>query len=102
MKRLHWLIVVMLITLIIITGFQVYWIADNYQREDRSLRLKTEITFSQTIEHLQAVKLKLPGIFDDNPGRMKTRVFIDESAQQKMNDTTRSRQVITLVNSIKK
>ncbi len=63
MKRLRGLTFLMAITLIIITGFQVYWLKDNYDRENKTMQIKTRVAFEETIEQLQAKKLKLPAVF---------------------------------------
>ena len=49
----------MLITILVIAGFQVYWLRDNYNREKQSLEIKTNAAFRQTILRLQASKLQL-------------------------------------------
>ena len=71
--------VLMLITILVIIGFQVYWLKDNYDREKKSLQIKTGVAFQETIEQLQAKKLKLPDMFmryayegDGN------RIFVEE------------------------
>lgn len=63
MKRLQWLALLMGMTLIIIIGFQAYWLKDNYDREKRTMQIKSTVAFEETVEELQASKLKLPGIF---------------------------------------
>src|SRR4028119_969333 len=79
MKRLRWLTILMGITLIIIIGFQAYWLTDNYSREKRTLQIKAGVAFQETVQQLQAKKLKLPDIFlrsiDDGE---KQRIFVDE------------------------
>lgn len=47
------------ITILGITGFQGYWLHDNYERERQNLEIKTNVGFRQTIIQLQASKLKL-------------------------------------------
>lgn len=55
--------ILMMITILVIIGFQVYWLKDNYDREKKSLQIKTGVAFQETIEQLQAKKLKLPDVF---------------------------------------
>ncbi len=64
MTRLHGLSLLMGVAILGITGFQVYWLKQNYDREEKTLGIKTEVTFRETIQHLQATKLKL----DMQPG----------------------------------
>src|SRR5215831_15953347 len=59
MKKLRWLALLMGVTILGITGFQGYWLSDNYKREKQNLELKSNSDFHETILHLQASKLKL-------------------------------------------
>ena len=49
----------MIIAIVGITGFQGYWLKNNYDREKQTLELKTRAAFRQTILSLQASKLNL-------------------------------------------
>ncbi|HUS00500.1 MAG TPA: HAMP domain-containing sensor histidine kinase [Chitinophagaceae bacterium] len=71
--------ILMLITILVIIGFQVYWLKDNYDREKKSLQIKTGVAFQETIEQLQAKKLKLPDVFMryPYPGNNE-RVFVEQ------------------------
>ena len=59
MNRLRLLAILMGITILGITGFQLYWLKNNYDRERQALEIKTYAAFRQTILHLQSSKLKL-------------------------------------------
>lgn len=59
MQKFRWLAVLMGITILGITGFQLYWLKNNYDREKQSLELQTNASFRQTILKLQAAKMKL-------------------------------------------
>ena len=59
MKKLSWLALLMGIAILGITGFQLYWLKNNYDREKQSLELQTSAAFRQTILRLQAAKMKL-------------------------------------------
>src|SRR6266567_4632123 len=50
--------VLMLITILVIIGFQVYWIRDNYLREKRALEIKTNSLFKETVRQVQDSVLK--------------------------------------------
>ena len=54
----------MCITILVITGFQAYWIKYNYGREKRSLEIKANMAFRRCIRELQASKLRLDPRFD--------------------------------------
>ena len=49
----------MIVAILGITGFQGYWLKNNYDREKQNLDIKTASLFKQTILKLQASKLKL-------------------------------------------
>ena len=64
----------MCITILVITGFQAYWLKNNYAREFRTLEIKTNMAFHRTIYQLQASKLRIDIRNDTNrPGQI--RVF---------------------------
>lgn len=46
------------LTLLIITGFQVFWLAQMYKREKENLMTRSNIEFRDAIFRLQAMKLK--------------------------------------------
>ena len=59
LKNIRWLPIVMLITIIGITTFQLYWLNDTYKREKWSLERMSFFTFRETVHTLQATKLKV-------------------------------------------
>lgn len=61
-SRLRGSAILMTIAILGITGFQVYWLKNNYDREKQSLDIKTAVAFRQTVEETQATKLKLERI----------------------------------------
>ena len=66
----------MCITILVITGFQAYWLKNNYEREFKTLEIKTNMAFHRTIYQLQASKLRIDIRNDSNrPGQI--RVFKD-------------------------
>lgn len=60
------LLLPMLITILIIIGFQLYWLYDNYNREKRVLTIKTNSDFRESIFELQAAKFNLKGNYKDS------------------------------------
>lgn len=80
MNRLRGLALLMGVAILGITGFQVYWLKDNYAREKKSLLLKAESAFRETMMELQVSKLKLddgiPGTPDSMNGNVK--VFMND------------------------
>ena len=53
--------VLMVISIFGITAFLLYWLKQTYDREEKSLSIKTEVAFRETIMQLQVSKLKLEG-----------------------------------------
>ncbi len=103
MKRLRWLTVLMGITLIIIIGFQAYWLKDNYDREKRTMQIKTGVAFQETIRQLQTAKLKLPESFINDPANKgKPGILVDEEYSENKNNSAKPRaQIITMVNTLR-
>src|SRR6185295_751079 len=94
--------ILMFVTILVVTGFQVYWLKNNYDREKRSLQIKTNVAFQETVRHLQALKLKLKDVFPDSSHGIK-RVFIGDD-HKRSGAKTKSlprRQIITLVNAMR-
>ena len=54
----------MLITVLAIAAFQVYWLQKAYEREERTLEIRTNMAFRESIRSLQVSKLKLDKIAD--------------------------------------
>src|SRR5690606_13760031 len=61
MSKLKWLAILMIIAIVAISGFQVYWLRDNYDRESQSLNLKTSTLFHETVMSLHAAKPPVAG-----------------------------------------
>jgi two-component system, OmpR family, phosphate regulon sensor histidine kinase PhoR len=93
-----------LVTILVIISFQVYWLSDNYQREKRSMQIKTNVIFQETVRELQAANLKFPVNALPGPGsHQKTRIYIDDDISQKDLNSKRppGREIITMVNALK-
>jgi two-component system phosphate regulon sensor histidine kinase PhoR len=66
LKQIKWLPVLMGLTIAGITAFQVYWITKAYEREKRTLEIRSNMMFRETINRLQASKLKLENLGVDS------------------------------------
>lgn len=62
MNRFRWMATLMIAAILGITGFQLYWLQQNYTREKKALAIKTEMAFRETMLELQVAKLKLDGM----------------------------------------
>ena len=105
MKKLRWLTVLMVVTLVVIAGFQGYWLKNNYDREKRSLEIKAGVHFQETVRQLQAMKFKMrdPDTVDSS-AQEKMRVFVSDDipGEKKIQVNTFPRQeIITLVNTMR-
>ena len=105
MNSLRWLALLMWVAILGITGFQLYWLQQNYNREKRSLVIKTEATFRDAIFQLQTAKLNL-GEMDWNKqdsGRGgKVKIFMNKDGQRHMNVNIRPRpEMISTINVIR-
>jgi two-component system phosphate regulon sensor histidine kinase PhoR len=76
MKNIKWMPSLMAITILVIAGFQVYWLHKAYEREDRTLDMRTNMLFRETIRSIQASKLKLDSLVNDSSG--SARIFIQQ------------------------
>src|ERR1051326_5535594 len=96
--------VLMLVTILIVTGFQVYWLKNNYDREKRTLQIKINVAFQETVRHLQALKLKLKEPFtNDSLHKDKMRIFVDDDLQAKdmKQRMMPKREIVTMVNAMR-
>ena len=91
----------MFITILVVTGFQVYWLKNNYDREKRSLQIKTNVAFQETVRDLQALKLKLRGGFPDSLHKMKRVFWKRLNRPGAKTKSLPRRQIITLVNAMR-
>lgn len=65
MTRLRWLAILMGAVILIIGGFQVYWLRDNYLRASRELETRTALLFRETYRELNdsLIRSKLNSAF---------------------------------------
>jgi two-component system phosphate regulon sensor histidine kinase PhoR len=100
MQKLRWLAILMGITIVGITGFQLYWLKDNYDREKNTVNIKTEVAFRETILQLQASKLKLDVFKTDSLNKGKVKIFTRDGEQVKVRFNPRT-EIISTINVIR-
>ncbi|MEP7144963.1 MAG: HAMP domain-containing sensor histidine kinase [Ferruginibacter sp.] len=107
MKKLRGLSVLMGVTLLVITGFQLYWLNNNYDRENRSLEIKTNIVFKEVVRTLQVSKLKIKEPFtgDDSTHKTRMRVIVNNDmagpgARMQM-ESEPEEEIITIMNGMR-
>jgi two-component system phosphate regulon sensor histidine kinase PhoR len=95
--------VLMLITILVISGFQVYWLKNNYTREKHSMQIKANVAFQETVRRLQADKLKLIDPSFDSAHKGKMRIIVeDELPRRGMNmREIPKEEIITTVNALR-
>lgn len=64
----------MAITILAIAGFQIYWLSKAYEREERTLEMRTNFLFRETIRSIQASKIKLDSLASDSAGSLRMSV----------------------------
>ena len=84
MNKLRWLSILMIFTIVGITGFQAWWVKQNYDREKNTLSIKTDITFRETVRRLQGNKLKLDNILLDSMPKSRVKVFVSRGGEDQV------------------
>jgi two-component system phosphate regulon sensor histidine kinase PhoR len=74
-----WQLLLMAVPIIIIAGFQVFWLHENYIKEKRNLEFRSNVVFKETVRKLQAKKLKLDKVFEDSTSKVRVKVMNGES-----------------------
>ncbi len=86
----------MLISILGIAAFQYYWLQQNYDREKKSLEVKAEMMFRESVMRLQVAKLKLDGVTFDSTGKTGVRLLIKDEPGKRMHLRPGERVVSTI------
>jgi len=93
----------MIATILIIVGFQSYWIKNNYDREKKLLDGKAGIVFRSTVFELQAKKLHLPRMNKDSNFHADIKLVMDDNGDDQGIFIKKTKeQVIGLTNAMRK
>ncbi len=93
----------MIATILIIVGFQVYWIKNNYDREKKLLAGKTGILFRTAVFDLQAKKLHLPAFTKDSNMQADIKLVMDDNEGDHAVFIKKSKdQVVGLANAMRR
>ena len=95
MKHIKLVPVLMVITILAIAGFQIYWISKSYDREERTLEMRTNMLFRETMRSLQTAKLKLDTlgtVGDSVNGFREKKVIVQRELGQRPNLRTLPRE----------
>lgn len=91
------------ITIIAIVAFQVYWLRKAYEREQRTMEIRTNITFRETVLGLQGAKMKLDQFQNDSPARFQIHIRKPHGGEDRVEEEPMGRQkVFSMVNLINK
>jgi two-component system phosphate regulon sensor histidine kinase PhoR len=93
----------MFVTIVVITGFQFYWVKNTYDREKRTMQIKANVAFQESVRHLQAVQLKIKEpFFPDSQHKGKMQIFIDDDVHHREGRPggVAGREIVTVVNAI--
>src|SRR5205809_80673 len=74
----EWQLLLMAIPILIIAGFQVFWLRENYIKEKKNLEFRSSVVFKEAVRKLQAKKLNLDKVFKDPGAKIKVEVMNDE------------------------
>ncbi|MGL6267323.1 MAG: hypothetical protein ACRC2O_05335, partial [Chitinophagaceae bacterium] len=73
------LAVLMILAILAITGFQVFWLWQQYGREQKLLETKSDMLFREAVFSLQAEKLKLEGPHQKDSSGPKIQITLKSS-----------------------
>lgn len=90
--------VLMAVTIIAIAGFQLYWIKKSYEREERTLDMRTNLLFRETIRTLQASKLKLDKLYFDSSNG--TRIFLKTNSANRGTRISADQKMIRVMDAL--
>ena len=71
----EWQLLLMTVPILIIAGFQVFWLRENYIKEKKNLEFRSSVVFKETVRKLQAKKLNLDKVFNDSTGKIRVEVM---------------------------
>ncbi|HEY0432322.1 MAG TPA: HAMP domain-containing sensor histidine kinase [Chitinophagaceae bacterium] len=90
----------MAVTILVVTGFQVYWLKDSYDREIRSLQIKTNVAFQAAVRELQTAKLKIRYPFGEKFDNVKMTVRTETRKPMEEMRLGPEPELVTIVNAM--
>jgi two-component system phosphate regulon sensor histidine kinase PhoR len=90
MKKLRTARVLMALSVLVITCFQVYWLVTLYSDKLNSIKKNTDIVFRETIYQLQVKRFKNDSLFSGLPGENLFMVDMVNVLRKEVDDTTSS------------
>ncbi|WP_082886532.1 sensor histidine kinase [Flavisolibacter tropicus] len=81
-KHIKWMPVLMTLSILAIAAFQIYWLKKAYDREARTLEIRSNMAFRETVYSLQSSKLKLDKLMMDSTGESGPIVRHDQMPRE--------------------
>lgn len=92
----------MMVAILGITGFQLYWLRQNYVREKKTLELKAGNAFRESMQKLQAAKLRLDGVeWSQTTDKPAVRIFMQHETDSLKVKVKPRAEVISTINVIR-
>jgi two-component system, OmpR family, phosphate regulon sensor histidine kinase PhoR len=85
----------MVLTIMAIAAFQTYWLMKAYERESRTLEMRTNFLFRETVFQLQGAKLKLDKMANDTANKM---VVVSGTEKKLRRGTPTDPKVVNMLN----
>ncbi len=84
MKKTAWLLALIIPAILVVAGFQVYWLANTFQREKKTLDIKVNTAFSDLVRQMQdsSIQAKITGIIKDT-NRVEVRATKSSASTKK-------------------
>src|SRR5688500_10175346 len=86
-KHIRWMPILMAVTILGIAGFQMYWLKKAYEREKRTMEIRSNMSIREASYSRQAAKLDLdkmiPGIEGEEPRPGRPAFRVKMSSAQK-------------------
>jgi two-component system phosphate regulon sensor histidine kinase PhoR len=96
------LAMLMILAILAITGFQVFWLWQQYGREQKLLESKSDILFRESVFSLQAKKLKLDEPRKKDTSRPQIQITLKSRNEEgEIFDTSGNKNLINYVNIIR-
>ncbi|WP_276504188.1 sensor histidine kinase [Terrimonas pollutisoli] len=100
MNRLRWLAILMGAVILVITGFQVYWLRDNYKREQKSVEIRVQSLFRETVRDMQdsVLQNKLRDVLKDSSVKTRFRKRSLDGDEVALRNPPRTARVLNILN----
>ena len=100
MNRLRWLAILMGAVILVITGFQVYWLKDNYKREQKSVEIRVQSLFRETVRDMQdsVLQNKLRDVLKDSSVKTSFRRRSLDGDEVALRNPPRTARLLNILN----